>query len=150
MRRRGFLVAGAAAGSGLLVGCGVSPRARLGEAADFAASPGEVALNAWLKIAEDGRVTVAAPRAEMGQGVHTALALLVAEELEADWARVAIQPTAPSAPRATTPAAMAAGPMPADFRPRSGVSGRPIGATRPSPSESAGDTGRVAAGSDRT
>ena len=114
MRRRGFLVAGAAAGSGLLVGCGVSPRARLGEAADFAASPGEVALNAWLKIAEDGRVTVAAPRAEMGQGVHTALALLVAEELEADWARVAIQPSPVGALYANTALLLNASPFEMD------------------------------------
>jgi isoquinoline 1-oxidoreductase beta subunit len=126
MRRRGFLVAGAAAGSGLLVGCGVSPRARLGEAADFAAGPGEVALNAWLKIAEDGRVTVAAPRAEMGQGVHTALALLVAEELEADWARVAIQPTPVGALYANTALLLNASPFEMDDE---GWGARTTGAT---------------------
>ena len=114
MRRRGFLVAGAAAGSGLLVGCGVSPRARLGEAADFAAGPGEVTLNAWLKIAQDGRVIVAAPRAEMGQGVHTALALLVAEELEADWARVEVQPTPVGALYANTALLLNASPFEMD------------------------------------
>ena len=126
MRRRGFLVAGAAAGSGLLVGCGVSPRARLGEAADFAAGPGEVALNAWVKIAEDGRVTVAAPRAEMGQGVHTALALLVAEELEADWARVAIQPTPVGALYANTALLLNASPFEMDDE---GWGARTTGAT---------------------
>jgi isoquinoline 1-oxidoreductase beta subunit len=126
MRRRGFLVAGAAAGSGLLVGCGVSPRARLGEAADFAAGPGEVALNAWLKIAEDGRVTVAAPRAEMGQGVHTALALLVAEELEVDWARVAIQPTPVGALYANTALLLNASPFEMDDE---GWGARTTGAT---------------------
>jgi len=120
------LVAGAAAGSGLLVGCGVSPRARLGEAADFAAGPGEVALNAWVKIAEDGRVTVAAPRAEMGQGVHTALALLVAEELEADWARVAIQPTPVGALYANTALLLNASPFEMDDE---GWGARTTGAT---------------------
>ena len=120
------MVAGAAAGSGLLVGCGVSPRARLGEAADFAAGPGEVALNAWVKIAEDGRVTVAAPRAEMGQGVHTALALLVAEELEADWARVAIQPTPVGALYANTALLLNASPFEMDDE---GWGARTTGAT---------------------
>jgi isoquinoline 1-oxidoreductase beta subunit len=93
LSRRGFLVAGSVATGALLVGCGVAPAARLGESADFPSAPGEVALNGWVKITADGRITVAAPRAEMGQGVHTALALLVAEELEADWARVQVQPT---------------------------------------------------------
>ena len=91
--RRGFLLAGAALGGGLLVGCAAAPSERLGGPEDFPAGPGEVALSGWVKIASDGRVTVAAPRAEMGQGVHTALALLVAEELEADWAQVQVQST---------------------------------------------------------
>ncbi|MFM8766354.1 MAG: molybdopterin cofactor-binding domain-containing protein [Rubrivivax sp.] len=114
MRRRGFLVAGAVTGSGLLVGCGVSPRARLGEPSDFAAGPEEVALNAWVKIAEDGRVIVAAPRAEMGQGVHTALALLVAEELEADWAQVEVQATPVGALYANTALLLNASPFEMD------------------------------------
>ena len=88
LSRRGFLVAGAAATGGLLVGCGVSPSARLGAPGDFPAGTQSVALNGWVSLSADGRVIVAAPRAEMGQGAHTALALLVAEELEADWARV--------------------------------------------------------------
>ena len=108
--RRGFLVAGVAAG-GLLVGCGVAPQARLGESADFPAGPGEVALNGWVKITADGRVIVAAPRAEMGQGVHTALALLVAEELDADWARVEVQPTPVGALYANTALLLNASPF---------------------------------------
>ena len=55
------------------------------------AKGGEVALNAWLKIDADGVVTVAAPRAEMGQGVYTALAMLVAEELDVDWSMVKVE-----------------------------------------------------------
>ena len=88
MKRRAFLVAGSLGGAGWLVGCS-APRGvdRLGQGTDFggAAREGELALNAWVRIAADGRITVAMPRVEMGQGVHTALALLVAEELEADW-----------------------------------------------------------------
>lgn len=89
--RRGLLVAGAVGASGWLVGCAPpSGLSRLGQAADFAGGSGEVALSAWVRIAPDGRVVVALPRVEMGQGVHTALALLVAEELDADWSRVSV------------------------------------------------------------
>ena len=91
--RRHFLVAGLAAGGGLLVGCSAPDAAsRLGDAALLKAAPGEVALNGWLKVGSDGRVIVALPRAEMGQGVSTSLAMLVAEELDADWGRVSFEP----------------------------------------------------------
>lgn len=87
--RRGFLVLGALGGAGLLVGCTApSAEGRIGAAGQWPAGPQEVSLNAWLKIAADGSVVVATPRSEMGQGVHTALAMLVAEELGADWTRV--------------------------------------------------------------
>src|SRR6266849_6269067 len=46
--------------------------------------------NAWLTITPDGAVTVHVTRAEMGQGIGTALAQIVAEELEADWKDVRI------------------------------------------------------------
>ena len=52
--------------------------------------PTPLQLNAWLRIAADGGVQIAMPRAEMGQGVHTALAQLLAEELDADWSRIQI------------------------------------------------------------
>jgi isoquinoline 1-oxidoreductase beta subunit len=91
LNRRAFLVAGSLGAGGWLVGCSAPGGVeRLGQAGDFAGPGGEVALNAWVRIAPDGGVTVAMPRVEMGQGVHTALALLVAEELEADWPRVAV------------------------------------------------------------
>lgn len=99
LSRRRLLVLGAAAGGGLLVGCSApAPGERLGRPADFPGPAGEVSLNAWLRITPDGRVVVAVPRAEMGQGVHTALAMLVAEELEADWARVSVQTVSAGAP----------------------------------------------------
>jgi len=49
---------------------------------------GEVGLNGWIKIAADGTVLLAMNRSEMGQGTHTALAMLVAEELDVPLARV--------------------------------------------------------------
>ena len=53
--------------------------------------PGEATFNAYLRIAPDNAVTVIAPRAEMGQGISTTLAALVAEELDVDLARVTIE-----------------------------------------------------------
>ncbi len=81
--RRGLLLGGAGAAGLLLVGWGVMPpRSRQGKPELWAAGDGEVALNGWIKVVADGGVALAMPRSEMGQGVHTALAMLVAEELD--------------------------------------------------------------------
>jgi isoquinoline 1-oxidoreductase beta subunit len=81
-RRRTLLLAGAGTLGALVVGFGLLPsRSRVGSAA-LLASPDGVALNGWLRITPDGTVQLAMPRSEMGQGVHTALAMLVAEELD--------------------------------------------------------------------
>jgi isoquinoline 1-oxidoreductase subunit beta len=87
--RRRFLIAGTLAGGAFYLGYVFSRRRdRLARPASFATREGESALNGWLKIAADGSITVAVPRQDMGQGIHTALAMLVAEELDADWRKV--------------------------------------------------------------
>src|SRR5579859_1667647 len=48
-------------------------------------------LNAWVTIGADNTVTIFCPMAEMGQGVFTSLPLILAEELDADWAKVKIE-----------------------------------------------------------
>jgi isoquinoline 1-oxidoreductase subunit beta len=48
-------------------------------------------MNVWLKIAPDNTVTAIIPHAEMGQGVHTALAMMLADEMDADWSKVKFQ-----------------------------------------------------------
>jgi isoquinoline 1-oxidoreductase beta subunit len=55
---------------------------------------GTATLNAYVRIAPDGTITIQAPVPEMGQASNTALPLIVAEELDADWGRVRIE-TAP-------------------------------------------------------
>ncbi len=85
MERREFLKVSAATGAALtlavsLDGCGAE--------ALPAGPAGSFAPNAWIRIDDQGTVTVMVDRAEMGQGVSTALPMLVAEELDADWERV--------------------------------------------------------------
>ena len=48
-------------------------------------------LTTWVKIGADNTVTVIVPHCEMGTGVHTALAMMCAEELEADWSQVRVE-----------------------------------------------------------
>ena len=66
-------------------------RDRLGSRTLFNVKPGEAGLNGWVKIARDNSVIVAVPRAEMGQGIQTALAMLVAEEMDARWDQVRVE-----------------------------------------------------------
>ena len=82
MSRRGFLKATGAVGGGLVLGFFVPGAGRLALAQpDKPVS----APNAFLRIAPDNTVTVSINRLEFGQGVHTSLPMLIAEELDADW-----------------------------------------------------------------
>lgn len=92
MRRRTWLLGATAATGALLVGWGVAPqRSRLGAGGLMLPTGGEVALNGWIKIAGDGSVVLAMPRSEMGQGVHTALPMLAAEELDVPLSAMRIE-----------------------------------------------------------
>ncbi len=89
--RRYFLLGALGVTGALTVGWGIMPpRQRLQGSAPLPVIEGEIALNGWIKIARDGRVTVAMARSEMGQGVHTALPMLVAEELDVPLSMVSI------------------------------------------------------------
>jgi isoquinoline 1-oxidoreductase beta subunit len=92
VRRRALLLTAAGATGALVVGWSVLPqRARLGSARTMLKTEGDVALNGWIKIAADGGIIIAMPRSEMGQGVHTALPMLAAEELDVPLSRVRIE-----------------------------------------------------------
>ena len=84
--RREFIKLGAVAGGGLLLGVHV-PWPRTPAAA--AAAPFQP--NVFLRITPDGLVTIWCARSDMGQGVRTALPMIVAEELDADWSRVRVE-----------------------------------------------------------
>jgi len=92
LKRRTFLLGSAGAVGVLLVGWSVlPPRQRLMTSSPLPAQGTQVALNGWLKIAADNSVTIMMCRTEMGQGIHTGLAMLLAEELDADWSRVRVE-----------------------------------------------------------
>ncbi len=93
MKRRNFLIGLAAvgAGGGLLLGWASQRPDLTGDRKVFGMVPGETALNGWVRIAADGGVTIAVPRADVGQGITTALAAMVAEELDIDWAHVRVE-----------------------------------------------------------
>lgn len=90
MKRRSFLMLCSLGAGGLLAGCVDSSRQRLASGR-LAPREGTVALNGWVRVGVDGSVGVVAGRSEMGQGVHTGLAMLVAEELDCGWSAIRIE-----------------------------------------------------------
>ena len=92
MKRRTFLLAGTGIAGTLVVGWAVTPPTSrlLPESATLPLESGDVQLNGWLTISPAGTVTIAVPRAEMGQGITTALPMLLAEELGCDWESVQV------------------------------------------------------------
>jgi isoquinoline 1-oxidoreductase beta subunit len=103
--RRHFLAVSGGAAGGLLLGFYLPCGGRLGEAradeTETAAAPAPH-INAWLRIAPDESVTILVAESEMGQGVFTAMPMLVAEELEVDWAQVRAE-MAPAAKEYASP-----------------------------------------------
>jgi len=83
LSRREFVTAGVAASAGLVIGFYLPHRSGSREESF---SP-----NAYLRITPDNKITVVVARSEMGQGVRTALPMILAEELEADWNQIAIE-----------------------------------------------------------
>ncbi|CAN5395129.1 xanthine dehydrogenase family protein molybdopterin-binding subunit [soil metagenome] len=86
--RRQLLIGGGV-GAGLVLAWGIWPRRFT---PNLTAAKGESVFGAWLKIGEDGHVTVAVPQSESGQGSWTALPQILADELGADWRTVAVEP----------------------------------------------------------
>jgi isoquinoline 1-oxidoreductase beta subunit len=85
---RRTLLIGGGAGIGLVLAWAAWPRAYV---PNLSVRDKETAFGAWLKIAENGQVTVAIPQCEYGQGVFTTLPQLLADELGADWRMVGVE-----------------------------------------------------------
>jgi isoquinoline 1-oxidoreductase beta subunit len=99
--RRSFLKTGAAAGTGLCIGFHIPADAAPSSAADDPAQQQEKKtpnpFNAWVHITPDNRITLLLEKSEMGQGIMTAVPMILAEELCVDWKNVTVQqaPTDP-------------------------------------------------------
>ena len=86
--RRAFITTGALAGGVLAIGIAIRPGNRAARVAGLVAREDETVINIWLKIAPDNTITAIVPHAEMGQGVHTTLAMMLADEMDADWSQI--------------------------------------------------------------
>ena len=90
LSRRKFIISSIAASGGLAVGMNLR-FAKTAHAQSAAAATG-AQVNNWVVIKPDDSVVIRVARAEMGQGTHTGLAQLVAEELDCDWKKVTVEP----------------------------------------------------------
>ena len=88
--RRGLLIGAGGAGA-LLAAFRLAPRRY---ASALVAGEGEHVFDSFIRLAADGAVSVAVPLCEMGQGITTLTAQIVAVELGADWKRVGVEPAA--------------------------------------------------------
>jgi len=82
--RREFLRSAAAGGAGLVIGFYLPGERE----ASAAAAAGPFAPNAWIRIGTDDTITLVIDKSEMGQGVVTSLAMIMAEELGCDWKKI--------------------------------------------------------------
>lgn len=96
--RRSFLQVSALAGGGLLAGFSIPLASRFASAGQASIPVPPFHPNAFVKITPDNWVSVVVGHSEMGQGCHTALPMIVADELDADWSRVRYEqsPTDPA------------------------------------------------------
>jgi len=95
--RRDFLKTGAAGSVALVIGFHLSPNALADQAENQEKKPPNP-FDAWVHIAPDNRVTLILAKSEMGQGIMTALPMILAEELCVDWKQVKVE-QAPTNPK---------------------------------------------------
>lgn len=91
LTRRAFITTGIAAGGGLVVGIAMRPGNQVKNLASKLGEGGEGLIHTYVKLDSDNVVTAIVPHSEMGQGVHTALGQMLAEELDADWSQVKVE-----------------------------------------------------------
>ena len=97
VNRRDFLKKSAAGGAALVIGFRFSPNAFADQAAEQEKKTPNP-FDAWVRITPDNRVTLILGKSEMGQGIMTALPMILAEELCVDWKQVKVQ-QAPTNPK---------------------------------------------------
>ncbi len=124
LTRREFLRAGAIAGGGLLLASYLEPLSAAGTR--LPSAPSDATLNAFIRITPDGIVTIVSKNPEIGQGIKTALPMLVAEELDVDWKNVRVEQAPLDTVRYTQQFAGGSTAMPNNWLPmrRVGAAGR--------------------------
>src|SRR5450432_1058942 len=91
VNRRDFLKSTAATGAALVIGFHLSPSASAKSAAEDQEKKPVNPFDAWIRITPDNQVTLIVGKSEMGQGIMTALPMILAEELSLDWKQVRIE-----------------------------------------------------------
>lgn len=89
--RRGFIAAGVVSGGALMVGVGLREGHRAPKLAEMMTDEGETLVNVWVKLGQDNTITAIVPHSEMGQGVFTSMAQMLADEMDADWEKVTFE-----------------------------------------------------------
>ncbi len=118
--RRMVLKTGAAVGGGLFLAWGLNPDDSVAQ------TSGPSSLNAYVRIAASGEITIRGKNPEIGQGIKTMLPMLIAEELDADWSKVVIETAPTDSARFGGQQAGASTATPANYDPlrRVGAAGR--------------------------
>lgn len=108
LKRRAFLIGGITLVGGGIFGLKWADSNAVARAAKLVAKDKETSFGVWIKIAEDDIVTVYSPHVELGQGAHTSLAQMLADELDADWSHIRVEqaPADPAFANAPIGAAM--------------------------------------------
>jgi len=88
--RRAFITAGVGAGGIVVFGVAIRRGDRSEKVRSLVAGVDDSIFDIWLTISPDNSVTAIVPHAEMGQGTHTALAMMLADELDAGWSTIKI------------------------------------------------------------
>ena len=89
--RRGFIAAGLATGGVFTVGVALREGHRAPKLAAMMTDECESLINVWVKLSQDNTVTAIVPHSEMGQGVFTSMAQMLADEMDADWTSVTFE-----------------------------------------------------------
>ena len=96
VKRRAVLFGALAVAGAGVFGIGWADRDARKSARAEVIKPGEGGFATWLKISPDDSLTIYSPHIDFGQGSHTALAQMAADELDADWAKVRVEQAPPS------------------------------------------------------
>ncbi len=91
VKRRAFLIGGAALVGGGLFAVSWSERAATRKAAKLVAKDQAGVFQTWIRIAEDDTITIFSPHVDFGQGSVTGMAQMAADELDADWSKIVVE-----------------------------------------------------------